>query len=155
MGAFDWLSRRWRVVVAGGLTGLLLGTVVNMLMSPEKKVRSNGAQKPGNLTIEEPNVLAFDGVQGGSFTPPKIDLTLKAVGPGFHWALDGPVSDWFNLSPTQGDLAENGSIGVSIVLTPDAKKAAAGRLSSDYHVQIFRRKNDIPTFNTVRRACIG
>jgi hypothetical protein len=84
------------------------------------------ARLAGALTAEPPNGFAFAGTQGGPFNPSDASVRLVADGNGLRWSMQSKGPDWLGVSPTQGDLAADGSGEVKLSLLPSAKTIAPG-----------------------------
>lgn len=84
------------------------------------------ARLAGALTAEPPNAFAFAGTQGGPFNPSDASVRLVADGNGLRWSMQSKGPDWLGVSPTQGDLATEGSAEVKLSLLPSAKTIAPG-----------------------------
>ena len=58
-------------------------------------------------------------------TPNRVAFRLSALGLGFHWSTEGTVPNWLELTPSQGDLADN--IGQVAHLEEDARAIGGDR----------------------------
>jgi hypothetical protein len=84
----------------------------------------------GQLTVSGSESFMFTGPEGGPFSPPRLSLEVKAVGPAFHWSTDGTIPQWLKVTPDQGDLATNGSAEVAVTLSAVAQSLSPGRYES-------------------------
>ena len=84
------------------------------------------ARLAGSLTAEPPNVLGIAGPQGGPFSPADLSVRLVADGNGLQWSTLTKGPDWLSVSPSQGELATDGSTEVTLSLLPSAKSIAPG-----------------------------
>jgi hypothetical protein len=73
-----------------------------------------------------PNALTFTSSQGSSLGPSEFSVRLVAEGSGFHWSIEGDGPDWLSVSPSQGDLAADGSAEVKLSLRPSSKATMPG-----------------------------
>jgi formylglycine-generating enzyme required for sulfatase activity len=83
-------------------------------------------QVPGRLLTDSLAVVAFTGPQGGPFSPAESAVRLGAEGFGFRWATQGQTPDWVKVTPTQGDIADNDSVQVTVGLLAGANKKTPG-----------------------------
>ena len=75
-----------------------------------------------------------------------MKVQLKAVGKGFDWAADN--SNYFQVSPAQGKIGDNGSVEVEVKPAPGAQALTPGTYSTPL---TFRKKEPgDPVIQTVR-----
>jgi hypothetical protein len=100
----------------------------------------------GQLKVEAAAPLLFSGPQGGPFAPTQMKLQLKAVGKGFDWAAEN--SNYFQVSPAQGKIGDNGSVEVEVKPAPGAQALTPGTYSTPL---TFRKKEPgDPAIHNVR-----
>jgi hypothetical protein len=133
-------SRRLMLIggaLAAGIAGVLaVGIAVLRPLGPG-----------GVLTVSGPDLLTFTGPQGGPFSPDKMSLTLRAIGPGFHWSLESTIPQWLSVSPSQADMGADAVAEVTVALATDAQSLPAGQ---QYNGQLSFRNHSGNT--TVVRA---
>ncbi len=83
----------------------------------------------GRLNLDASTPLVFSGQQGGPFAPQRIAFNLKAVGTGFKWTTEGAPS-WLELTPSQGEIRDNGSVEVAARPRPGAQTLTPGTYES-------------------------
>jgi hypothetical protein len=81
------------------------------------------------LKVYPETSVAFGGPQGGPFTPQRVAFNLKAVGNGFKWTAEG-APPWLELTPSQGEIRDNGSVEVAVKPRPDAQALTPGTYES-------------------------
>jgi hypothetical protein len=84
----------------------------------------------GRPQVASTGPISFKGPTGGPMTPNRVAFRLSAVGLGFHWSSEGTVPAWLELTPSQGDLADNGSVEIVATLRPAAALLGPGKYES-------------------------
>jgi hypothetical protein len=84
----------------------------------------------GKPQVSGAGPISFKGPIGGPMTPNRVAFRLSALGLGFHWSTEGTVPNWLELTPSQGDLADNGSVEIVATLRPAATLLGPGKYES-------------------------
>ncbi len=115
----------------GGAAVVVAGIALVWALASTPHQRDNPSTQPfktaGQLIVEAPATANFSGPQGGPFSPASRSFKLTSAGPGFRWSIDQTLPEWLSVTPSQGDLALNGSVDVAAALTAAAHSLSEGR----------------------------
>src|ERR1043166_2633628 len=84
----------------------------------------------GKPQVTSTGPISFKGPNGGPMPPTRVAFKLSALGLGFHWPTEGTVPAWLELTPSPGDLPDNGSVEIVATLRPAAAQLGPGKYES-------------------------
>ena len=91
----------------------------------------------GFLQIGGPDPIVFTGIQGGPFNPGRVSLPLTATGGGLRWGTVGAMPQWLSLSPSQGELAANGTAEIVVMPAPSAQSLWPQQFDGQFTLKNF------------------